>query len=151
MTSATYAARKVALTTWEGIWYVLQCIAMGAGYFCKVPAKKALKDFGLTTMTGAEQFWYVLMCIAFGVGYFAKVPIAKAISELPQFQSEQQAQFGTLSQVPSPPSMAPSPPTSAGALLSPPPAALDLSATTSEAPDSHPVESTSSTDNPPAQ
>ena len=37
MTGATYAARKVALTTWEGIWYVLQNVAVGAGYLCKVP------------------------------------------------------------------------------------------------------------------
>jgi hypothetical protein len=39
--------RKVALTTWETIWYVLQNVALGAGYFAKVPAKKAMQDYGL--------------------------------------------------------------------------------------------------------
>jgi hypothetical protein len=95
-------------------------MAAGHSFRCrKVPARKALKDFGLTTTIGAEQYWYVLMCMAFGVGYFANIPIAKAISELPQFQSEQQAQFGTLSQVPSRPTMAPIPPTATGAPISP--------------------------------
>ncbi|MEU1986333.1 hypothetical protein [Nocardia sp. NPDC019395] len=79
------AVQKFAFTTWERIWYVLMCIGLGAGYFAKVPAKKALQDFGMTTMTGAERFWYVLMCVAFGAGYFAKIPTAKALSELPQF------------------------------------------------------------------
>jgi hypothetical protein len=79
--------RKAALTAWEGIWYVIQNIAFGAGYLAKVPAKKALQDFGLVEMTGAEQFWYVLMCVGFGAGYFAKIPIAKALSELPQYQA----------------------------------------------------------------
>ncbi|MGW4371939.1 hypothetical protein ACWEKT_40665 [Nocardia takedensis] len=78
------ATRKAALTTWEGFWYVLMCIGFGAGYFAKIPAKKAMQDFGLTTMTGAERFWYVLMCLALGAGYFAKIPTAKALSELPQ-------------------------------------------------------------------
>ncbi len=40
----------------------------------KVPAKKALPDFGMAQMTAAEQFWYVLMCVGFGAGYFAKLP-----------------------------------------------------------------------------
>ncbi|MHB1776125.1 MAG: hypothetical protein ACYCU7_09070 [Acidimicrobiales bacterium] len=48
------AVRKTALTTWEGIWYVLMCIGFGAGYFAKIPAKKALNDFGLVEMTSAE-------------------------------------------------------------------------------------------------
>ena len=90
------AARKVALTTWEGIWYVLQNIALGAGYFAKVPAKKALSDFGLVEMTGAEKFWYVVQCIAFGAGYFAKIPTAKALTELPQYGAQRQAALGTL-------------------------------------------------------
>ena len=77
------AVRKMALTTWEGIWYVVQCIYFGAGYLAKVPAKKAMSDFGLCQMTAAEQFWYVVLCIWFGAGYFAKIPTAKALSELP--------------------------------------------------------------------
>lgn len=81
MATASTVLRKTALTTWERIWYVLQCIAFGAGYFAKIPAKKALSDFGLCEMTGAEKFWYVLQCIAFGSGYFAKIPIAKALTE----------------------------------------------------------------------
>ena len=90
------AIRKTALTTWEGIWYVIMCIGFGAGYFGKIPAKKALKDYGLTEMTGAEHFWYVLMCIGFGAGYFAKIPVAKALSELPQNRSSRRENLGTL-------------------------------------------------------
>ena len=85
MTSVTAVARKTALTTWEGIWYVLENIALGAGYFGKIPLKKAMQDFGLTTMTGAEQFWYVIQCLAFGAGYFAKIPAAKALWSCPSF------------------------------------------------------------------
>ena len=70
------------LTPAGSFWYVLQCIWFGAGYFAKVPAKKALQDFGMVQMTAAEQFWYVLMCISFGAGYFAKLPTAKALSEM---------------------------------------------------------------------
>ena len=76
------APRAGGLTSAGAFWYVLQCIAFGAGYFAKVPAKKALQDAGMAQMTGAEQFWYVLMCIGFGAGYFAKLPIAKALSEM---------------------------------------------------------------------
>ncbi len=79
------AVKKVALTTWEGIWYVLQNIALGTGYFAKVPVKKALSDFGLVEMTSAEHFWYIVQCVFFGAGYFAKIPTAKALTELPQF------------------------------------------------------------------
>jgi hypothetical protein len=75
-------ARMVRLTAAESFWYVLQCIAFGAGYFAKVPVKKALSEAGLAQMTGAEQFWYVLQCIPFGAGYFAKVPVKKALSEM---------------------------------------------------------------------
>jgi len=92
------AVRKAALTTWEGVWYVIGNIWLGAMYFAKVPAKKALKDFGLTEMTSAEHFWYVLMCIWFGAGYFAKIPTAKALSELPQYRSHRQADLGSLGQ-----------------------------------------------------
>jgi hypothetical protein len=84
MATAPVVVRKTALTTWEHIWYVLQCIAFGAGYFAKVPAKRALSDFGLCEPTGAERFWYVLQCCAFGAGYFAKIPTAKALTELSQ-------------------------------------------------------------------
>ncbi|MGO8873390.1 MAG: hypothetical protein ACLQPH_18705 [Acidimicrobiales bacterium] len=89
----------MALTSWEGIWYVLMCVWFGAGYLTKVPAKKALQDFGLVEMTGAEHFWYILMCIGFGAGYFAKIPTAKALSELPQFQSHRQGNLGAIAPV----------------------------------------------------
>lgn len=72
-----------ALTAWESFWYALSCIPLGAGYFAKIPAKRAMEDFGMTSMTAAERFWYVLMCIPLGAGYFAKIPVAKALSELP--------------------------------------------------------------------
>ena len=75
-------ARTVRLTAAESFWYVLQCIAFGAGYLAKVPVKKALSEAGLAELTGAEQFWYVLQCIAFGAGYLAKVPVKKALSEM---------------------------------------------------------------------
>lgn len=88
--------RKIALTTWEGVWYVLSCIPFGMGYFSKVPVKKAMHDFGLVEMTSAERFWYVVMCIPFGAGYFAKIPVAKALSELPQYRADRQASLGTL-------------------------------------------------------
>jgi hypothetical protein len=73
---------RLQLTAAEKFWYVLQCIAFGAGYLSKVPVKKALSEAGLAEMTGAEKFWYVLQCIAFGAGYLAKVPVKKAFSEL---------------------------------------------------------------------
>lgn len=81
------AVRKNSLTAAEKFWYVLGNIALGAMYFGKIPAKKALADFGLTELTTAEGFWYILMCIPFGAGYFAKIPTAKAISELGQFRT----------------------------------------------------------------
>jgi hypothetical protein len=69
------------LTGAETFWYVLGCIAFAGAYFAKIPAKKALSEYGYVTMTGAEKFWYVLMCIWFGAGYLAKVPIKKAFAE----------------------------------------------------------------------
>jgi hypothetical protein len=60
----------------------LECLALGSGYFAKVPVKKALSDAGLGHLTGPEQFWYVLQCLWFGAGYFAKIPHKKALSEL---------------------------------------------------------------------
>ncbi|MGH3292010.1 MAG: hypothetical protein ACRDP7_09410 [Trebonia sp.] len=76
------AGRKTSLTAAEQFWYVLMCIGFGAGYFAKIPTKKALSDFGLAEMTAAEKFWYVLMCIPLGAGYFAKVTAAKAIEQM---------------------------------------------------------------------
>jgi hypothetical protein len=73
--------RRLAMTGAEQFWYVLQCIAFGAGYFAKIPTKKALSEAGLVNLTTAEGFWYVLQCICFGAGYFAKVPVKKALSE----------------------------------------------------------------------
>lgn len=32
------------MTGAEHFWYVLQCITFGAGYFAKVPVKKALSE-----------------------------------------------------------------------------------------------------------
>ncbi|MDA8379799.1 MAG: hypothetical protein M0020_03065 [Actinomycetota bacterium] len=75
---ASGAVRKTVLTTWETIWYVLGCIWFGASYLTKVPAKKAMQDFGLCQMTSAEQAWYIVLCIWFGMGYFAKIPTAVA-------------------------------------------------------------------------
>jgi hypothetical protein len=74
--------RKTGLTAAEQFWYVLMCISFAAGYFAKIPVKKALSDFGLAEMTAAEKFWYVLTCIPMGAGYFCKVPVAKAIEDM---------------------------------------------------------------------
>ena len=82
------------MTTWEGFWYVVQCIAFGAGYFAKIPAKRAMRDCGLCEPTAAENFWYVIMCIFFGAGYLAKIPTAKALSELPDFQAQAEERAG---------------------------------------------------------
>src|SRR4051794_15333289 len=81
---AREGTRAFPLTGAEQFWYVLQCISFGAGYFAKIPTKKALSDVRLATMTDISQFWYVLQCIAFGGGYFAKVIHKKALSEMPQ-------------------------------------------------------------------
>jgi hypothetical protein len=78
--------RRYGLTAAQKFWYILGCIPFGAGYFLKIPAKKAMHDFGMTELTGPEAFWYILMCIPFGAAYFAKLPVAKALSELPQFR-----------------------------------------------------------------
>ena len=40
----TSMAGRLRLTAAEQFWYVLQCIAFGAGYFAKVPVKKALSE-----------------------------------------------------------------------------------------------------------
>jgi hypothetical protein len=75
------------LTSAQQVWYTLQCIYFGMGYFAKIPAKKALEDYGMARLTSAEQFWYTVQCIFFGAGYFAKLPTAKALSEMPVFQT----------------------------------------------------------------
>lgn len=69
-------------TSWEKFWYVLGCIYFGAAYLSKVPAKKALSEYGLVVMTGAEKFWYVVQCVFFGSGYFSKIITKKALSEV---------------------------------------------------------------------
>ena len=66
------------------------------GYFSKIPAKKALADFGMAEMTGAEKFWYVLQCIAFGADYFAKLAVAKTLSEMPQLVTVPRAELDAL-------------------------------------------------------
>jgi hypothetical protein len=60
----------------------LQCLCLGAGYFAKVPVKKALTERGLTSMSAAESFWYVVLCLCFGIGYFQKVICKKALTDL---------------------------------------------------------------------
>jgi len=72
----------ITLTPAERVWYVLQNIYFGVGYFAKIPTKKALSEIGIVELSGWERFWYVLECIAFGAGYFAKIPVKKALTEL---------------------------------------------------------------------
>ena len=70
------------LTSMETFWYYLQCLAMGAGYFAKIPMKKAMQERGLIgALTPAESIWYVLLCLCFGLGYFQKVIVKRALSE----------------------------------------------------------------------
>jgi hypothetical protein len=75
------------LTGAQQFWYTLHCIYFGMGYLMKIPAKKALEDYGMAQLTSTEQFWYTVECIFFGAGYFAKISTAKALSEMPQFQA----------------------------------------------------------------
>lgn len=70
------------LTGMETFWYYLQCLFLGAGYFYKVPLKKALSERGLVSMTPGENFWYFVLCLMFGAGYFAKTIHKKALSEV---------------------------------------------------------------------
>ena len=49
--------RKTSRTAAEKFWYVMGNIALGAMYFAKIPAKKALADFGLAELTTAQGFW----------------------------------------------------------------------------------------------
>ncbi len=70
------------LTSMETFWYYLQCLMFGAGYFAKIPVKKALSERGLVTLTAAENIWYVVLCLCFGAGYFQKVISKRALSEV---------------------------------------------------------------------
>jgi hypothetical protein len=81
MTTIT-AARTIGLSAAGKFWYVVGNIALGAAYFGKIPAKKALAEAGLCSLSGAEKFWYVLECLALGAGYFAKLSVVKALSEI---------------------------------------------------------------------
>ena len=74
--------RTVRLTAAESFWYLLGCVAFGAMYLAKVPAKKALAEAGLARMTSAERFWYRVQCVALGTGYLAKLPVKQALSEM---------------------------------------------------------------------
>jgi len=76
-----HSPRAFELTGAEQFWYVLHCIWFGAGYFAKIPTKKALSDLGLTQLTTWEQIWYAVECVWFGAGYLAKVPAKKALNE----------------------------------------------------------------------
>lgn len=118
MAAVALSLRKTGMTAWEGIWYILQCIPFGAGYFAKIPVKKALQDYGLLEMTTWERFWYVLQCIPFGAGYFAKIPAAKALSELPQYRDARRAGLGVLA--PAAPASGLAAATSTPALTAPP-------------------------------
>jgi hypothetical protein len=65
----------------ERFWYVLMNVAMGAGYFAKIPVRKAAAEYGMAELTSWERFWYVLECVALGAGYFAKVTAKVALTE----------------------------------------------------------------------
>ncbi|WP_335978766.1 hypothetical protein [Streptomyces sp. CA2R106] len=97
MAERQYLGRGVN-TSWEKFWYVLGCIYFGVYYLAKVPAKKALSEYGLVQMTGAEQFWYVVLCIFGGGGYFSKVIFKRALSEVrdpaAMYQAGGQPQIG---------------------------------------------------------
>jgi hypothetical protein len=69
------------LTGAERFWYAAMNIAFGAGYFAKIPVKKAAAELGNIELTGAESFWYAFMNVAFGAGYFAKVIAKVALAE----------------------------------------------------------------------
>jgi hypothetical protein len=78
----TIAIRTAGLSGAGKFWYALGNVALGAAYFGKLPAKKALAEAGLCQLSGAEKFWYVLECVALGAGYFAKLSVVKALSEI---------------------------------------------------------------------
>jgi hypothetical protein len=48
------ATGTTGFTSAERFWYLLGCLALGAMYLRKVPAKKALSEFGLAEMTSGE-------------------------------------------------------------------------------------------------
>ena len=78
------------MTAMERFWYVLENIALGAGYFLKLPAAKALDEvYGTNNVNGMARFWYVLGCIVtLGGPYFAKVPVKRALEQLAQAQDQ---------------------------------------------------------------
>ena len=57
---------KTGFTSAERFWYLLGNIALGAMYLRKVPAKKAMSEFGLVEMTSGEKTWYTILCILCG-------------------------------------------------------------------------------------
>ncbi len=70
------------ITGWERFWWFMWNVALGAGYFAKIPIKKAayeLADIG--QLTTWENFWYVLQNICLGAGYLAKVIAKVALAE----------------------------------------------------------------------
>jgi hypothetical protein len=87
MSNVPRSVRKATLTTWESVAYAAMNLALAAGYLRKVPAKKAMQDFGLVELTAAEQAFYLAQCAFFGAGYFAKIPTAKALAELAALQA----------------------------------------------------------------
>ena len=42
--AAAQGQRRTGLTGAQQFWYVLQCVACGAGYFAKLPTAKALSE-----------------------------------------------------------------------------------------------------------
>jgi hypothetical protein len=82
-------ATATGFTSAERFWYLLGNIAFGAMYLRKVPAKKALSEFGLVEMTSGERTWYTILCVLFGAGYLAKLPVVKALSETPSLANGQ--------------------------------------------------------------
>ena len=43
------------LTTAEGFWYILMCVAFGVGYFVKIPTAKAISELEQFRATGHPQ------------------------------------------------------------------------------------------------
>jgi hypothetical protein len=72
------------LTAMERFWYVIENIALGAGYFAKLPAAKAFDEvYGTHEVDGMARFWYVLFNILPPGGmYLAKVPVKRALEQL---------------------------------------------------------------------
>ena len=71
------------MTAAERFWYIIENIALGAGYFAKLPAAKALDEvYGTERVKGWARFWYVLFNILPPGGmYLAKVPVKRALEQ----------------------------------------------------------------------